>query len=287
MEYFVNCENTPYYHWQLELLIESFKRHGLEKQLLVGLAEATAPINKHFCRNLYSHERLFAHQNIGSIRGYKGLNRTYSLYWAVNSKAISQPVCYMASDVVLRRPLDISFQGNVPGIVFDPDPFFTIDEAEKTVGPFWEWRGRPKSDYDLRWVPVGPIMIFNQIPAMIFQRVSTIAESLALQQLLAGKEIWEHTDKLAWAINLADYVGHIQIRGDYTLAMNMLGGGDSPFIFYEHGLPPVFNKTMFQYSPPNYVSFGDPFEVLAANSPTPASHFISQLAQTSLAARVE
>lgn len=200
---------------------------------------------------------------------------------------LKQPFCSISSDVVLYHPLAISsFTGNSE-IIFDPDPFFTIEMAQETVGPFWEWMNKPKSDYETRWVPIGPIMIFNHVPLMIFQRTIMLAETLALHQLLADKPIWKHTNKLAWAINLADYVGQIQLRGDYTLAMNMLSGGDSPFIHYKHGLPPVFNKTMFQYSPPNFASFGDPFEVLAAHSPTPASHFISQLAQSNLAARVE
>jgi hypothetical protein len=209
------------------------------------------------------------------------------LAWVVEYNILKQPFAYIPSDVVLRRPLEVFFAGNVTEIVFDPDPFFTIETAEKEVGPFWEWMGRSKADFETRWVPVGPIMIFNRVPPVVFRLASVTAEALAVQQLLAGRTIWEHTDKLAWAINLADFIGQIQLRGDYTLAMTMLGAGDSPFIFYEHGLPPVFNKTMFQYSPPNYVSLGDPFEILAVNSPTPASHFISQLAQSNLASRVE
>jgi hypothetical protein len=65
----------------------------------------------------------------------------------------------------------------------------------------------------------------------------------------------------------------------------MMDSSNSPFIHYEHGLPPVFNKTMFQYTAPDFVSFGDPFEVLAENSPTESAHFISELAKRSLAAR--
>lgn len=287
MEYFVSAENTPYYHWQLELLIESFKYHKYENQLLVGLASVNAPANKAFCRNLYTHKKVFAHRNIGEARGYSGLNRTYSLSWAVEFKILSQPFAYIASDVVLRHPLNFPLVGTVPEIVFDPDPFFTVATIKEEVGPFWEWFDKPKSYYETKWIPLGPIMVFNQIPPTLFQRTCFLAELIALQQLLAGKPIWKHTDKLAWVVNLADYVGQIQLRGDYTLASNMLGGDDAPFINYEHGLPPVFNKTMFQYMPPNYVSFGDPFEVLSAHAPSPAAHFISQLAQSSLAARVE
>ena len=39
MNYFVNSENHPYYHWQLELLIESFKYNKCEESLLITVAE--------------------------------------------------------------------------------------------------------------------------------------------------------------------------------------------------------------------------------------------------------
>lgn len=287
MEYFVSTENTPYYHWQLELLIESFNHHKIESQLLVALAESDAPIRADFCRNLFNHKRLYGHQNIGEIRGFNALNSFYSLMWSLEFNNLKQPLAIISSDVVLQNPLQINFNDNIPEVVFSPDPFFTIEKAEEEVGPFWEWVDRSKADYETKWATLGAVLVFNKTPFVVFQRAMFLAEKLALQQLVAGRPIWKHTDRLAWVMNLADFVGQIQIRGEYWLTTTMLGGSNTPFIHYEHGLPPVFNKTMFQYSPPNFVSLGDPFQILAANSPTPASHFISQLAQSSLAARVE
>ena len=39
MQYFVSAENSSYFYWQLELLIESFLMQGMEKDLVIGLAE--------------------------------------------------------------------------------------------------------------------------------------------------------------------------------------------------------------------------------------------------------
>ena len=284
MDYLVSVENTPYYHWQLELLIESFKRHSCEDNLLICLAASDASANPMFWKNLPEHKRIQGHENIGKIRGFGPLNNLYSIMWANQFDWIKQPFASIPPDVVLYKPLTIYFS-DYPEIIFSPSPFFTVDAAEDAVGPFWELSQKEKAFYEQSWIPMGSITLFNNIPAYIFERTTILAEKLALYQLLDGREIWEHTDKLAWAMNLADFIGQIKFTGDYSLSMTMLNEGDSPFIHYEHGLPPVFNKTMFQYSPPNFVSFGDPYAILAENSPTQSAHFISQLAQTLLDAR--
>jgi len=285
MDYLVSAENTPYQQWQLELLIESFKYHNCEKDLLVCLAESDAPTHPLFWRNIATHQRIQGHENIGKIRGYKGLNALYDLAWAVHSKWITQPFAYIPTDVVLKNKLDIQLQSEFSEVVFSPSPFFTLESAEEAVGPFWEVTNKNRADYETAWIPLGPIMVFNKIPEDFFDRAIVLAEKLALQQLLNKQPIWEHTATLAWAMNLSDFVGQLLLRGDYTLTMTMLDSSNSPFVHYEHGLPPVFNKTMFQYAAPDFVSFGDPFEVLAENSPTESAHFISELAKRSLAAR--
>jgi hypothetical protein len=285
MEYLVSAENTPYQQWQLELLIESFKHHNCEKDLLVCLSESDTPIHPSYWRNISDHKRIQGHENIGKTRGYKGLNALYDLSWAVQNKWITQPFAFIPTDVVLKEKLNVGLQSEYPEIVFNPSPFFTLESAEEAVGPFWEVTNKNKADYESVWVPLGPIIIFNKIPEDLFSRAIILAERLALKQLLRNQQIWEHTAKLAWAMNLSDFVSNLLLRGDYKLTMNMLESGNSPFIHYEHGLPPVFNKVMFQYPEPDFISFGDPFEILAANSPTRNAHFISELAKKSLAAR--
>ena len=76
MQYFVSAEKTPYFYWQLELLIYSFKRFGLEDQLVIGLAESeeggpSAPKYLAKCRYLL-------HENYGKNLGYSPLNKIFS-----------------------------------------------------------------------------------------------------------------------------------------------------------------------------------------------------------------
>ena len=285
MEYLVSAENTPYHQWQLELLIESFKHNKCEDDLLVCLSESDAPIHNLYWRNIPNHRRLKGHENIGKIRGHTELNFLYDICWAIQDKLITQPFVYIPTDVVLKEKINLNMQSEIAEIVFAPSPFFTLELAEESVGPFWEAANRTKSDYETKWVPLGPIIIFNKIPYEFFQRTIVIAEKLALQQLLRKQPIWEHTAKLALSMNISEYIEYMILRGDYTLTMTMLDSSNSPFIHYEHGMPPVFNKTMFQYAVPDLVSFGDPFEILAVNAPTESSYFMSELAKKNLETR--
>lgn len=281
MEYLVSAEYVPYQQWQLELLIESFKYHKCENKLLVCLSQTNEPPHPFYIRNIAYHENKFTHNNIGKIRGFDKINNVYDLYLSVLNNKIKQPFASIPLDIVLKRPLEINFTEN-PEIIFLPDPFFTFEETLKEVGDYCEIIEKDKSFFQNNWIPIGPLMIFNKIPTEIFERNVALTEKLAIFQLKNKKNIWKYTDRLAWCINLCDYLGKIVFKGDYSLTMNMLENSNAPFIHYEHGLPPVFNKLMFQYTSNHLISLGDPFEILAANSPTENSHFISNLAKKSI-----
>lgn len=282
MDYFVSAENLPFYHWQLELLIESFKKQNCQEKLFISLAACEDPVTSSFWKNLINHPRIYNHENIGQVRGYRALNQIYSLIWALESEKIQQPFVFLQPDTVLRHDINLAFVETVPEIYFAPDMFFTIDEVEENLGSFWEWCEKTKTQLENNWAPIGSVMIFKRIPIEIFQRVLLICEFLALKQLEENKLIWKHTDRVAWSIVLNEYSSQIYIRGDYGLISTMLGNDDSPIIDYQHGLPPVFNKQMFPFAPPSYTSLGDPFNVLAENAPTSNAYYISELAKSNL-----
>jgi hypothetical protein len=286
MEYFVSFENEPCYHWQAELLIESFKRQNLDKDLLVTISDTDLPMSQLFCRNLLSHERLICYENIGKIRQHPQLNQVYNLLWALLTKKISQPFVYFQSDMVLQNPINISFS-EYAEIIFYPDPFFTVNLAAKNVGSFWEWTGKTKLDYEQRWISLGSAIVFSQIPIELFSLIVHQAELFAAKQLMDGKEIWDQTVKLAMASVLSEYSSKIFCRGDYDLVSPVMAGhGSAFFISYSDGILPEFHKSMFTYPPPNYVTMGDPIEILAETFPSPNANFLSNIAKSCLRARI-
>lgn len=284
MEYFVNAENTTYNHWQLELLVGSFNYNKLQDKLTVALSESDSLSNYNFTKNLFQHKKLSMHANVGQLREFPEINSLYCLAWAVENNQLSQPFAVLKPHMVIQQEPQLEFS-SYPEVIFNPDHFFTFNNIIEHVGQFWEWFAKDREYYEKKWVPMGSIVIFNNIPSSFFARTISIAETLAVRQLMNGRKIWSKTIELALAINLSDYFSKITIRGQYSLSTNMLGNSNNPFIDFEHGLPPVFNKSMFKFSPPNYSSFGDPFEILAQHEPTPAAHFISILAKENLKSR--
>lgn len=283
MEYLVSAESHPYYHWQIELLVQSFRKTHQEKNLLVVLTESNAPQSVRFNNLIESLPRIQGFQNLGKIRGHEPLNNLYCLQWAVQAGLIQQPFTWLIQpDVVLRHPLDPTFK-DYSECFFYPDVFFSFNEAAK-IGPFWEWLGKEKSDYQSRWMPIGNIMIFSKLPVDIFPLFSHRAELLATHQLIEDKPISNKTIYLAVATVLSEYSDHIFCKGDYTLASGMLEGTESYFISYEQGMLPNFHKSMFSYAAPNYVAFGNPLQILSENFPSPNAFHVSCLAKDYLKA---
>ena len=65
MDFLVIAEDIPYYQWQIELLIESFKLQGLQDKLIIYLVRTTESvdaikinINKHENVIYYNSESL-------------------------------------------------------------------------------------------------------------------------------------------------------------------------------------------------------------------------------------
>lgn len=279
MDYVVSAENITYYHWQLELLIESFKINQCENDLTVLLAEnVDEPIHKPYFKNVFDHKKTFSHVNIGKNKGYSKLNELYGVLWSLNSNQLKSPFVMMPADMVLREPLNLNLSENYAEFIFYPNPFLTIELAEKEVGQFWEWTKKPKSTYEKNWIPVSSLFISSQIPTQFFEFVIKRIELFAVQQLLAGKQIWDKTNHLALASVLSEYADKIVCRGDYSMVSSMMESTNSPFISYTDGLLPDFHKSMFNYP----VSFGNPIKILSETFPTQNSYYLSVLAQKSL-----
>ena len=280
MEYFVSTENSPYNNWQLELLIESFKHHNCEKDLLAIVAEEKNEFKPYPYYNIENHKKLYVRSNIGKEHGYEPLNALYGIIWAIENNQIQQPFIHIPIDVILSNPkYDYNFESNYSEIVFKPNPFLTIEEVEKNVGPIWSCLINSKEYYEENWVPVGPIMAFNNCQKEVFYRTISLIQILAVEQIVHKNKIWKHTDKLAWAINLADLNEKIVLKEDYSLSTSLLSfDTKTAFIDFEYGIPPIFNKKMFQYLPPEYISFGNPYEVLKDAGSTPNAYLLSELA---------
>jgi hypothetical protein len=283
MEYFLCIENTPYYHWQTELLIESFLHHKCQDDLLISIVpSSSAQLNPNL--NLGSHKRFVSPNiNIGEQRGYNKLNTLYNLLAVVEQEQIKPPFALIESDMVMYEPIK---DNDAYNISFQVDPALSPDVVEENCKIQKHLKHLAKKlniKLNDAWLPVGNVLVFNSAPKELFMRVISVTEKLATEQLQDTGKIWEHTDRVGWAITLLEYYGQMSYEATYNYEMNMLENEwMRNFIHYEHGIPPVFSKHMFRYQEPSYFVFSDeePIDFLAKHdmAVSAAAHYIQQLA---------
>jgi hypothetical protein len=276
MQYLVVAENTQYYHWQLSLLIESFKKHNLQNDLCIFLVDSNEKTNERFSKNLIEHQNKNIFENIGKTRGFDKLNKLYGMLWAIESNKIKQPFALIPADVILEKPINLDLH-EYPEIYFNPDKDFNFNYVKNSVPNLLEILNRENKKIEDYWISIGPVIVFNNMPIDFFRMFVVKAEILALKQLIYNQKIFDKTDRLALSINIFDFMNKGAIKEDYNLTKSMLEYNETSFIHYEHGMPPVFNKSMFRYDPPDYASFGDPYEAILENPATPSAYLMSEL----------
>jgi len=286
MDYFVSIENKIKDHWQIELLIESFKYHKKDNDLLIAVAENKNPSNKNFTYNIQSHKRLLHHENLGEQRGYSKLNEFYSLQKSVQD-LLKFPFVILKSHMVMFQNLNVEFKTKeYPEIIVSPDLSYTFEYAKKNFPDFWKCFNTTEEKMKEKWIPAGNLYVIKNIDSVFFLRLIEICETLVLNQYLNSDFVWEETDKLAWSIFLAEFSDKFLIHGNHFMTQTMIDFGMNPIIDYNRGMPPAFNRKMFSYNPPDFHSLGDPFEVLSKLQPNLGSKFISELATINLQKRI-
>jgi hypothetical protein len=283
MDYFIQAFEKASDDWQLELLIESFNKAEVQKDLLLTIAKTEKPRYK-LLLNALLHPRKIFYRSLGHVRGYEALDEFYNLNWCMDDGHIGSTIGVLRPHTVLASTDFWPFpSSDRTSFAFNPDPFFTLDSAERAIGNFWEIIGKSRDYIARRWFSMGNIYFMNGVPSFLVHRAGGIAERLVIQQILEKRPIWEKTSRLAWVLCLAEVdEGNIEIFPNYNLVSNMIDNRPTPIIDYEHGMPPHFNKSMFVGASPFEISFGDPFETIKDCKQSANGHFMAGLAESLL-----
>jgi len=265
MQYFVSAENIAYHHWQLELLIESFKMHNLQDSLVVGLADSTDPIYSEPV-NLRSHKHVFMHDNIGKEKGCPSFNRVYGLYVAITKGLIKPPFIIIHPDTILVKPIE----NKSIDITFQMDLEFTLQKSRsedfvKTV------KDAKKIEEDI-WLPLGDTFCFEKLPDEFIKRVLELADHLT-----KAHPGWEDAEKTAWALTMLEYYGHLTYYGTVGIENTLMDNELKHLVHYKRGLPPYFNKNMFRFEPPIVFSMGDPYDILLKYNANKAMDYVGKV----------
>lgn len=271
MQYFVSIENNSYHLWQIELLIESFKKLELENDLLIAIAENDNPVILNYKNNILNHTNKFVHPNYGMV-----LNKYRSLVWALENGSLSLPLTILHPDMVLTQRIFV--QDNFDIIIQkDEDCIPGMKEIYKDYA--YEVLKNRRQDR-FHWVPWGGTMVFSQdVNICIF--VDALNE---LQRLYDKHGNSPYLEKFMW-ISLfnkrfvADNYYPYKIKFDnleIDLLTHMLMRN---VIHYKHGLAPDLNKHNYHFN--EFFSIEkEPFEDFKRLNVTTATDYICKLIDT-------
>ena len=229
MEYITSIENTPYMRWQLGLLRESFRLHGLEDKLVATVAEH--PLGKPI------EGRVVYHENVGA--DYACLNRAKGLLEAVQRGEISQPFVSIDPDTVLVHPIEPTDK-QVSGHQVH---YATYNILQEEGGyDVEELFSIPKD----AWPGIGCVYLFQDVPDMLFHSIYTWTEELSKR----CRGVWP--DKFYWQLDITAYnvaMKKMDLDVDvrqYEAALNPIliphMTPETNLIHYCNGVAPHFDK---------------------------------------------
>ena len=271
MDYLVIIDNTPHFHWQAELLIESFKMKGLEDKLAIGIVDNRSKQRVNHTRNLIDHKRNFSFK--GRTTQYDPSNFPYGAYLAIKEEIIKQPFVLLHADTILLKPIEAE-ETNVT-FSRDDDPLEEILE-HTDFKTYFNLILKRREIPTLNISPVGGICQFNDIPPLFFEQMIMWADSLTNKW---SERNWKYINKAALMLTLTDFLGILTLQGKNYEVPLIAHLGEHNFIHYSKGLPPHFHKSMFTYSPTKvaFSNIDNPFQVLLENNPTTTTDYVQNV----------
>lgn len=289
MQYLVSVENSNYFYWQLELLIESFLMQGIQDDLVISMAENDDPKMSGYSKNLVKYGKKIIHLNVGKDRDFLPANRFYSLFKLLESGDLELPFCVIHSDMILKNPIEkyndpeSNFVLNNSDVVKN---FLTLDYIRETA-----LRERLISDEILTEenadnlidnFPYSMPIIFNENLSKDF--LLRFFEKLVvnLEELIKTKNSKTFPiEKTCWTYTFLESMGKYSATGK-PLSCDLMNAEslDVAFIHYKNGIPPVFNKKFFKFEKGRYME--GPYEILLQNNPTENTDYLHQVIRSYL-----
>lgn len=273
MQYFTSINNIPYYHWQTEILIESFRMLGMEDQLCIGIANPKSHALKEYTTNLRSHKNKFF---FDGYTGHPGLGRIYATALAMKHGAIRVPFVLIDADMIIRKPI----QNTEEDIVFH-----TSQEDQKLKEVLEPRIERLLQECGIKrnrvgWMPVGHTVVFNRIDELLFLRALMWGERLVQEE---GDNM--DVERAAWIMAFHDFLLKHTYGNEFFELSLLHNGVDAPFIHYDRGLPPDFVKRNFTFDG-GAIGFlaagGSPYNAILKNNPTTATNNLQEVVKSYL-----
>jgi hypothetical protein len=282
MQYLVSVENSNYFYWQLELLIESFLMQGLEDSLVIAMAENEDPKLKGYSKNLVKYGKKIIHTNVGKEKDFLPANRFYAIRNLFETGEIELPFTVIHSDMILKNPID----------KYNKDANIVMNNYGNTknylVSKYIEDSGlkqklidsgslkEESADEVIENFPYSMPIIFNE--SLDKEFLSKFLDKLIinLEELVKTKTSSFPIEKTCWVYTFLESIGFYSASDSFLTCELMHSEDlDVPFIHYKNGIPPVFNKKFFKFEHGRY--FEGPYEALMDHNNTENTRYLQQV----------
>lgn len=285
MHYLVSIENTSFFYWQIELLIESFVRHGIQDNLVIAIAENYEQKVKGYSRNLIKYCRKFMHGNVGGEEGHLPLNRVVAIRSALAEGVIQFPFALIHADMILKKPFgDEDLNPDYSIIVNNYDEMLpgvrkeirdAIEPKRKKVA-----EDRNKDLSELPEIPPfsAPIIfnkLFEPVSEVFFSRLHTNTIDLIREK---GGQF--PCERAAWELTLAEAFQHCSIQSKFMAGPLVSDKEDMNFIHYKNGVPPTFHKRFFKFDDKSVRSGVCPYDAILEHNPTVNTGYAQEIVKS-------
>lgn len=283
MDFLVCSELNPQSQWQLELMIESFRSLSIQDRLVVCFTTNDGNnIMPEMTKNLSSHSNTMLMPDFGTIKGYHGFNKLFGIITAMREKRVGKKFVLLDPDMVICKVPKVP--DNNRFCAYQTDSSFTIDMVDNESGLLEIVNSDLDSFQKKNWPMASTPMIFTNFPVEFFEELVSLMEAYVYKQYLKNDKVWDGTTNAIFNLGLHRHIGEYNPYPIYDLSCSMQANKLGCFINYRDGFMPMFHKSMFPYTPPNFFSLGNPFKILSQYAPTQAFQYMSALAQLYLQA---
>jgi hypothetical protein len=202
VQYVVSAEDRPYFAWQIELLHHSMRLLGIEKDLVICMAEHDKP------RGRYPWGKVVWHDNLGKARtnGHilcMTLNKSHGLLRALWSGVLRQPFVLLDPDMVLLQPIPLLSHA----LSAQRCGYMEFDDVEK-AGYLIEEDLKVSREH---WHAAGWVYQFNGVHPCLFLEMHSILEELVEAYDGNKKSLTARTHY--WARDMVAYIAAFGRRG--------------------------------------------------------------------------
>lgn len=282
MQYFVSAENSSYFYWQLELLIESFLMQGIQDDLVIGLAENNDQKIRGYSFNIVKYGQKFIHNNEGRDIDYLPVNRVNALMYALAYGILKFPFVLIHADMILKNPIITKEEDEDFGVIINN--YEEISDADKkqikeAIGIELEKvaKDREISVDSFPEIPaISSPIVFNKSFEYMWE---TFFSKLKINMLnfLEKKGKNFPCERAAWEQTFMESFKHCSVKGDFMSAPLMYDDNNINLIHYKSGIPPVFNKRFFKFENATYYSGQGPYETILDHNPTVNTNYLHQV----------